>query len=491
MGAFTTAWSGAVDELERQRLLKEKQQDQARSSTLQMLSKNYDTEAPDLAPMARHQRRAQMFSLAKLAPQDKANLLKSSHSQALSEMQQNVMEGGAPAVPEPTQAPAMGTLTGLGSVPTGEGTATVGEVPEATKTPLAMPSVAQGRLDELQQERRTHPSMSFARREAIEKESAQMRLVEVNRLTQEEVTQRNKNRQLADIEGLKGEISPEIYQRARVSAVAGPGVFSGMETSAQTQLRLAQADYNTARAEYERSRASGDDTQTQLALARLQETMRRNDLIAGGLGLRRDVFERQTFGTHNGVPIEGGPATETGGNMGWGAIAARATLPTTTTRSKAEHAQVMLENGDNLISLIQAYPDRLGPVMGNINNLKALIGSEDPAVAQMAAAMESFLALQPFLHGARGIGMMNEFRNAAPQLRTNPAAAIARVQQLQTLAREFIGQNKPRVVGGGKAAVPSGEAATEGTKRRNKKTGEVQIFRGGQWQPLTPATIGK
>lgn len=124
---------------------------------------------------------------------------------------------------------------------------------------------------------------------------------------------------------------------------------------------------------------------------------------------------------------------------------------TSAARAKAEQALVVMTQGEDLIKQIEGSRDALGPWSGRISSFDVGLGSSDEKVRSLYTSLKSFAALQPALHGSRGIGMQKEFENASGRLADNPDAAIAAIRSLMNTARHFA------EVGGEGKNVPKGE----------------------------------
>lgn len=96
--------------------------------------------------------------------------------------------------------------------------------------------------------------------------------------------------------------------------------------------------------------------------------------------------------------------------------------------SRIHQAHVINDAGDQLISSIEAVAPKLGPLMGREFKLEKLWGSPDPDIAQFAAELESFAALQPALHGFRGQSALAEFSKLIGGTVQTPEALAASIR---------------------------------------------------------------
>jgi hypothetical protein len=127
------------------------------------------------------------------------------------------------------------------------------------------------------------------------------------------------------------------------------------------------------------------------------------------------------------------------------------------TLAKRDQAQVVLRSGQQLIEKINAARTALGPLRGRIGSLEVGIGSADPVIRGLYTSLKSFAALQPALHGSRGVGMQKEFEAASARLSDNPDAAIAAINALMDQAKNFASDSGDQGKAGGKTITVSPE----------------------------------
>lgn len=116
-------------------------------------------------------------------------------------------------------------------------------------------------------------------------------------------------------------------------------------------------------------------------------------------------------------------------------------------KAKADQANVVLAEGKKLLDEIAAAQKILGPMAGRIATMEAGIGSSNPQVRELFTHLKSFAALQPALHGSRGIGMQKEFESAVGTLAQNPGALASSIQSLMGTAQSFANAGKEQATG--------------------------------------------
>jgi hypothetical protein len=85
---------------------------------------------------------------------------------------------------------------------------------------------------------------------------------------------------------------------------------------AELDLKEASTDLAQARSEVEKAKSDPTSLQYQLAVEKLNATKQRTQVAAERLGLSKDVFERDTYGTVGGNIIPGGPVDDKGNPIG-------------------------------------------------------------------------------------------------------------------------------------------------------------------------------
>lgn len=107
-------------------------------------------------------------------------------------------------------------------------------------------------------------------------------------------------------------------------------------------------------------------------------------------------------------------------------------LPAAMLDEKAQ-AIASREWGANLIKKIPQLADKLGPYQGRKDALQLMVGDPDPEVAGFARDLASLSALQPKLHGMRGVRAMEDFQKGI-SLNFTPQALAAGIRSYMDLA---------------------------------------------------------
>ncbi|HEV8494818.1 MAG TPA: hypothetical protein VGR76_21235, partial [Candidatus Angelobacter sp.] len=178
----------------------------------------------------------------------------------------------------------------------------------------------------------------------------------------------------------------------------------------------------------------------------------------GKLQLGQLKYKGDYLGTDaNDNPLPGVPLTENGTPIG--IHTANITKPTNSTRSKAEQAGVIEQQGKDLLKQIDSNPDIYGIVAGRWNDFNAgHFGGASQDVRDAYTSLKSFAALQPALHGARGIQVMREFEDAVGNLGNDPEGLKGSINSLLRTSTAFqkAGTMKTSPGSGPKQAAPAG-----------------------------------
>lgn len=206
---------------------------------------------------------------------------------------------------------------------------------------------------------------------------------------------------------------------------------------AHYDLLQAQKGYTDARAAYEKAKSDPNSPQSQAALERMRTARMNAQTALGRLNLGNLKYRGDYLGIDaQGNPLPGAPLAED--NTPIGLKTAGLTKPTNATRSKAEQGNVVLQQGNDLLKQIDAHPDIYGVVAGRWNEFNAgKFGNADQDVRDAYTSLKSFAALQPALHGSRGIGMQKEFEDAVGSLGNNPEGLKGSINSLMRTATEF------------------------------------------------------
>jgi hypothetical protein len=139
--------------------------------------------------------------------------------------------------------------------------------------------------------------------------------------------------------------------------------------------------------------------------------------------------------------------------QGKGSIDYRMQMPTGTERARADLAMSAREQMDTMKSILQKRQDLFGPVAGRQTNVTQWLGSQDPDAQRFAAAARIAADHLAGVFGGRSQAALEAIYKTIGDNKTNPAAAIAAIEQMSQAA----GRIQSRGVGpapGGSAQKP-------------------------------------
>ena len=288
----------------------------------------------------------------------------------------------------------------------------------------------QGELNTQQKEQNTEESTKAAQKLAGEKEADEEKLHEAqekNYTTKDEEAL-SKAGLMRDKDGnVVADPASQAYQKQQLAEQAVKNLMD---------YRSAQSDLTEAKEEVERAKNDPNSPAFKAAQQKLAMAQYAHDLAAQNLGLHRDEFA-------NKVQEQ------------------ELLKPSGQAQSRASAAESVLQLMPGLEQEVKKNAASMGPLMGRLERGELAIGDVPPDVAQLYAAMKSFYALQPAVHGFRNAEFVKDFETALGTLERDPDAFIAGMKGLkptmEAVANEGKTYHKRIVEGGGNT--PAGGAA--------------------------------
>lgn len=272
-----------------------------------------------------------------------------------------------------------------------------------------------------------------------------------------------------------------------------PEELSQNENAALT-LKHAQADGAEARKLIADMRGDPNSPENAARQQRLKILAMNAATAAGHLGLDKDKYVADYFGTDaEGNPLPGAQTDENGKPIG--SKIAAANNPSGQRLNKSDLAQNLQFNAGELKNLITRHPDLFGKVAGRFTTVDQMIGSNDPAISQVGTIVHNMAMANMGIHGMRSAEevrageqiILNHFRNS-------PEATIAGIDEINNSAQTFVDAAKhgklpaptPQHPGqtGGSFTVPEGAPAApaEDNHKLKQNNKVIAISRGGKWQ---------
>lgn len=149
-------------------------------------------------------------------------------------------------------------------------------------------------------------------------------------------------------------------------------------------------------------------------------------------------------------------------------------MPTGQERGRAQLASSALEQLDDMKGILTNRSDLFGPVAGRKTDFTVWVGSQDPDAQRFRAAAQIAADHLAGVFGGRSQAALKAIYDVVGKNTTNPAAAIAGLEQMGKAAGNI------RKSGSGPA--PKKGAAKEGDTKTNSSGDKVK-FHNGQWGP--------
>jgi hypothetical protein len=200
-------------------------------------------------------------------------------------------------------------------------------------------------------------------------------------------------------------------------------------------LRKAQTDLANAR-------KTMLPDQLKLANQRYQLALKNYELHAESVGINRDRYEAEFFGTHEGTDIPGMPQIN---GQTVGPRAYTSTGPNPTDRTTIKQSKSIDQATTELTSIIDAHRDFFGPGSGRGQMFEHWLGSTDPEANRARGLIESYFSMHPYMHKFRSMGAVKGFKQAVGGFEQNADAMIAGIQGLSRGA-EILGQNAAKPI---------------------------------------------
>lgn len=243
-------------------------------------------------------------------------------------------------------------------------------------------------------------------------------------------------------------------------------------------------DLQDAREDLARAQAAGVPERIAVAKQNAQRALATLNLSIERLQLARENTAAANYGTDlAGNPLPGAPLGEDGQPVG---SRFRANVvPTTLERNRAGQAGAIKQSGQNIIdSLVDsegkptALADKLGPILGRIQNLGQLLEIQDPDIAKYAAELASYAALQPGLHGFYGRNALVGFEKIVGGLPRKPENIIAGIRGIESgAAQSMQDMGTPKLAKGAGTSTQLTKNKAKVTHRFNPQTGKIEAVK--------------
>jgi len=189
------------------------------------------------------------------------------------------------------------------------------------------------------------------------------------------------------------------------------------------------------------------------------------------------------FGAVNGQPLPGAMVDEEDKPIG--AMFQSNVRPTGSQREKATLATSALEQLSDMETILKKRGDLFGPGAGRAQQLAQWVGSPDPDAQRFTSAVTTAADHLMGVFGGRSTYAGERIEKAIGQLKTDPEAALAAIQQMGKAAKLIQSVGSYKTVGGGEASPTGGKKepapkAQGGATGGAHKVGEKKKFPNGK-----------
>ena len=249
------------------------------------------------------------------------------------------------------------------------------------------------------------------------------------------------------------------------------------------QLDLRQKEIELKKAQFEASQDPNNQA-TRLKLMSAEANLTK----AQSYALRAQAG---ALGTYNGKALHGALLDASGNPIG--SMFAPNVRPTGTEIGRADLATSALDQMADMASILKKHPEIFGPAAGRATRISQWIGSQDPDAQRFQAAAVTAADHLMGVFGGRSTWAGQRITEAMGELKTNPEAALAALDQMGKAARIIQQRGTRKVVGGilqnqtgAKPISPPNPSGRIRVRLKNGKTGTIEA---SQFDPATMTKV--
>lgn len=256
------------------------------------------------------------------------------------------------------------------------------------------------------------------------------------------------------------------------------------QQQAITDLKGAQEEAQKAQADLRTAQKNNIPTQIAMAQQRLHTAQQNASTAMGRLGLQRDEYKANYLG--EGPDDEALPGAQIDQTTGKpiGTRVATAGNPSADRLKRGDLANNVLENTQQIRTLINQNPQLFGKVAGHFTTAQQMIGSDDPAIAQLGVRIHNAALASNGAHGLRSQEavaqtesmLLNHFRNS-------PKATMAGLDALDDSVKTFVdaAHHGKRAQPTSDVMQPEESTQSDYSKTATGKDGHKIGLKGGKW----------
>lgn len=241
-----------------------------------------------------------------------------------------------------------------------------------------------------------------------------------------------------------------------------------MSETEQAHLDLQQSQQEAASAKAAVDRAKNDPNSPayKAAIGRLQVAQKNAATAAGRLGLAKDTFNANYFGTGpTGEALPGATTDEKTGLPVGPRMANAAKIPADRLK-RGDLASNAISNLDDIVGMIHSNPELFGSLSGRITTAREMMGSDEPAIREIAIAAHNYALASAGVHGTRSQGAVEKTENELlNHWKDGDTAVLGGIAQAKKSLQQFVDNQQlgnkaiPKRGGGAQAAAPPNASA--------------------------------
>lgn len=208
-------------------------------------------------------------------------------------------------------------------------------------------------------------------------------------------------------------------------------------------LTQSQQDEAAAKAELDRNKNNPNSPAYKAAMGRLQVAQKNAETAAGRLGLGRDTFNANYFGTGpNGQALPGATTDEKTGLPVGPRMANAAKVPADRLK-RGDLASNAIGNLNDIVDLIHKNPELFGSLSGRITTAREMMGSDEPAIREIAIAAHNYALASAGVHGTRSQGAVEKTENELlNHWKDGDTAVLGGIAQAKKSLQTFVDNQK-------------------------------------------------
>lgn len=240
--------------------------------------------------------------------------------------------------------------------------------------------------------------------------------------------------------------------------------YDDMSPSEQAHYDLLQSqkDATDARAALDKSKNDPNSPAYQAAIGRLRVAQQNANTALGRLGLEKDKYKADYFGTDaQGNALPGATIDDQGRPVG-PRLANAAKIPADRLK-RGDLASNAISNLDDIAGMVNSNPGLFGKASGRFTTVREMMGSDEPAIREIAIAAHNYALASAGVHGTRSAGAVEKTENELlNHWKDGDTAVLGGISQAKKSLQQFVDNQhlgNKAIPAKGKTPVPPAKTA--------------------------------